>query len=223
MASLDAQTRLELGRLLRELRQREGLTMAALGKQVGVTVSALSQFETGKTEPSLGTLWNLGRALNASLFDFFAKQQSEKVDVTPAGERTVIVYERSRYEAITRSSRRRLDLFFLYLQPGQGPVREPVPHAGEEAGVVLSGAMDVYVGAQTLRLQAGDGIWFDSGQPHTFAAVGDQTCVSIWADTLPDHAPEHNEIESLFGDRQPEIRAVDSPVRQARTLGAVSS
>jgi len=59
MASLDARTRVQLGRLLRELRQREGLTLAALSQQVGVTVSALSQFETGKAEPSLGTLWNL--------------------------------------------------------------------------------------------------------------------------------------------------------------------
>ena len=42
-----------------------------------------------------------------------------------------------------------------------------------------------------------------------FTAVGPQTCVSIWADTLPDHAPERNEVESLFGDRQSEARAVE--------------
>src|ERR1700712_417580 len=200
VASLDPQTRVELGKLLRELRQREGLTLAALGQQVGVTVSALSQFETGKTEPSLGTLWSLGRALNASLFDFFAQQQTDYVDVTPAAQRTVVVYERSRYEAIARSSRRKLDLFYLYLQPGDGPVREPVSHAGEEAGVVLTGSMEVRVGDQRHRLDAGDGIWFESGQAHTFVALGDDECVSVWADTLPDHAPEHHDIESLFDE-----------------------
>ncbi len=200
MASLDASTRQALGKLLRQLRQREQLTLAALSAQVGVSVSALSQFETGKAEPSLGTLWSLGRSLNASLFDFFAKQESEYVDVTPVGDRTVVVQDRARYEAIARSSRRRLDLFYLYLDPGEGAVREPVAHAGEEAGVVVSGTMDVIVGDQTHRLGPGDGIWFVSSQIHTFQTVGPEQCVSIWADTLPDHAPEHPDVESLFGD-----------------------
>jgi transcriptional regulator with XRE-family HTH domain len=191
VASLDVPTRLALGRLLRELRQRERLTLAALSAQVGVTVSALSQFETGRAEPSLGTLSSLGRALNASLFDFFAQQETENLDVTPAGGRIVVVQDRARYEAIARSSRRKLDLFYLYLQPGDGAVREPVSHAGEEAGV------------QTHRLDAGDGIWFVSNQPHTFTTIGDVECVSVWADTLPDHAPEHQEIESVFGDGRP--------------------
>lgn len=203
MASLDARTRVELGKLLRELRQRERLTLAALSVQIGVTVSALSQFETGKAEPSLGTLWRLGGALNASLFDFFAKQVTEYVDITPAADRTVVVQDRARYEAIARSSRRKLDLFYLFLQPGEGQVREPVSHAGEEAGVVISGSMDAIVGDQTHRLSAGDGIWFVSDQPHTFLTVGDVECVSVWADTLPDHAPEHLEIESVFGDGRP--------------------
>lgn len=200
MASLDARTRAGLGKLLRELRQREGLTLAALAAQVGVSVSALSQFETGKVEPSLGTLWNLGRVLHASLFDFFAQQQTELVDVTPAAERTVVVYERARYEAVARSSRRKLDLFFLHLQPGDGVVREAVAHAGEEAGVVVAGAMDVTIAERVYRLQTGDGIWFDSSQPHTFSAVGSIECVSVWADTLPEHAPERHEVESLFGE-----------------------
>lgn len=200
MAGLDADVRLELGRALRQLRRREGLTLAALSQQVGVSVSALSQFETGKAEPSLGTLWNLGRALNASLFDFFARQPTESVDVTPAGERTVVVHGRARYEAVARSSRRKLDLFFLHLQPGDGPVREAVGHAGEEAGVVLSGTMDVLVDGRRHRLQAGDGIWFVSGQSHTFSVVGDVECVSVWADTLPDHGPDRLDVESLFGD-----------------------
>jgi transcriptional regulator with XRE-family HTH domain len=200
MVSLDAGTRRELGLHLRGLRLREGLTLSALSDQVGVTQSALSQIENGKSEPSLGTLWALGRALNASLFDFFARQQSDSVDVTPAAERTVVTYEGARYEAVARSARRRLDLFFLHLQPGVGPIREAVGHAGEESGVVVSGTMDVEVAGTTYRLGPGDGIWFDSTVPHTFTAVGDEVCTSIWADTLPEHGTDRHEVESLFGD-----------------------
>ena len=198
MVSLDADMRRELGKLLRELRHREGLALSALSEQVGVTTSALSQFETGKSEPSLGTLWKLGQALNASLFDFFAQQPAELVDVTRADERTVVTFDRFHYEAVARSQDRKIDLFFLYLQPGDGPVRDPVAHAGEECGVVVAGCMDVLVGELTYRLGKGDGIWFASGQPHTFATVGDKECVSIWADSLPDHADKRDTTEMLF-------------------------
>ena len=198
MASLNAQTRVELGRHLRELRLREGLTLALLSDQVGVSQSALSQFENGRSEPSLGTLWALGRALNASLFDFFARQMSDAVDVTPVADRTVVSYPGARYEAVARSDRRALDLFFLHLEPGTGPVREAVGHAGEATGVVLSGSMDVEVAGTRYRLGPGDGIWFVSSQPHTFTAVGDAECVSVWADTLPEHGVDRPEIESMF-------------------------
>ena len=60
MKSLDEDTRRTLGKLLRELRHREGLTLSRLSQQVGVSQSALSQFESGRSEPSLGTLWSLG-------------------------------------------------------------------------------------------------------------------------------------------------------------------
>lgn len=192
MGSLDTEVRRELGRFLRELRHREGLTLAELSRAVGVSQSALSQFENGRSEPALGTLWELGRVLNASLFDFFARQQSEVLEVTREGERTVIEDERSRHEAVTRSARRRLDLFVLRLRPGAGPVRDAVAHAGEECGLVLEGSIDVTVGEETHRLGPGDGIWFLSSQPHTFTVVGDQECVSVWADTLADHAPDRS-------------------------------
>ena len=198
MVSLDADMRRELGALLRELRHREGLALSALSEQVGVTASALSQFETGKSEPSLGTLWKLGRALNASLFDFFAQQPAELVDVIRADERTVVTFDRFHYEAIARSENRKIDLFFLHLQPGDGPVRDAVAHAGEECGVVISGCMDVIVDETTYRLEVGDGIWFASGQPHTFATVGDEECVSIWTDSVPDHADKRDKVETIF-------------------------
>jgi transcriptional regulator with XRE-family HTH domain len=198
VSSLDQETRRTLGKLLRDLRQREGMTLAALSEQVGVSQSALSQLESGKTEPSLGTLWSLGRVLNASLFDFFAAEPAPAVNVTRADERTVMAYKGARYEGIARSSQRKLDLFLLRLQPGDGPVREPIGHAGEECGLVLSGCMDVIVAAQTHRLAEGDGIWFISSQPHTFEAVGGEECVSVWADTLPDQTSTPNEFGSLF-------------------------
>jgi mannose-6-phosphate isomerase-like protein (cupin superfamily) len=104
-----------------------------------------------------------------------------------------VTFDRYHYEAVARSHNRKIDLFFLYLEPGEGPVRDAVAHAGEECGVVLQGAMEVHLGDDRYRLETGDAIWFDSGLLHTFLALGDVTCVSVWADSVPEHAdPGHN-------------------------------
>ena len=185
LSGLDDELRRELGRHVRQLRTAQDLTLAALAEQVGVSPSALSQIERGKSEPSLGTLWRLGGVLQASLFDFFAHDRPASVDVTHASERTVVEFDRLRYEAIAVSARRTIDLFILRLEPGKGPVRDLVRHPGEEVGLVLSGRMEVLVAGSSHELAAGDGIWFESTEPHTFVSVGDEPCVSVWADTIP--------------------------------------
>lgn len=210
MTSLAPEVRAELGHHLRELRISKELTLASLAREVGVTPSALSQIERGKSEPSLGTLWRLGRSLNASLFDFFAREQAPTVDVTRADDRTVVEFERLRYEAVARSAQRHIDLFFLALRPGEGPVREPTSHAGEESGVVLKGRMDVIVGGERHRLAPGDGIWFLSSQPHTFETVGDEECVSVWADTVVDAGAARGGLVSFEGSARVRRRADDA-------------
>ncbi len=204
MSGLDEQLRVELGLHVRRLRQEQGSTLAQLAEQVGVSPSALSQIERGKSEPSLGTLWRLGRALKASLFDFFARDDDLTVSVTAAAARKHVDFGRFHYEAIAQSRRRTIDLFVLHVDPGEGPVREVVAHAGEEAGLVISGQMDVLVAGTPHRLGPGDGIWFLSSEPHTFVPVGDEACISVWADTIPEAAGDGDAwSRSLFGPVEP--------------------
>jgi transcriptional regulator with XRE-family HTH domain len=183
---LDRGVREELGRNVRELRTSQGLTLAALADLVGISPSAISQIERGATEPSLGTLWNLGKALHASLFDFFTHEQQPTVEVTRAGDRTHVEFDRFRYEVVARSTERQLDLFFLRVAAGDEVVREATAHAGEECGVVLEGSLEVIVADAHHVLGPGDGIWFLSTQPHTFRPADGQESLSVWADTIPN-------------------------------------
>jgi transcriptional regulator with XRE-family HTH domain len=219
VSGLDEPLRQELGRHVRRLRQGQHLTLAALAEQVSISPSALSQIERGKSEPSLGTLWRLGNVLQASLFDFFSHDRPAPVDVTRRSERTVVEFDRLRYEAIAVSARRTIDLFVLRLEPGAGPVRDVVRHPGEEAGLVLSGRMEILVAGESHELGVGDGIWFESTEPHTFAPVGDTPCVSVWADTIPRAADDNDDVwsRSLFDpaahlDRRPSLSPAETTV-----------
>jgi transcriptional regulator with XRE-family HTH domain len=57
----------ELGRSVRELRERRGWSQTQLAKASGMTQSAVARFEAGGTVPTLAVLERLAAALDVSL------------------------------------------------------------------------------------------------------------------------------------------------------------
>ena len=56
---------------------------------------------------------------------------------------------------------------------------------GEEAGVVISGEIEVTVDDAVAVLAPGDGYLFDSRLPHRFRNIGDVQCIVVSACTPP--------------------------------------
>ena len=52
---------------LRELRERKGMTQAALANEAGVSRAYLSRLEMGRHDPPLSTLRRLAKALGVSV------------------------------------------------------------------------------------------------------------------------------------------------------------
>src|SRR5690349_8023169 len=65
-----------IGARLRDARTAKGLSLRALAQTVGVSASLISQIETGKTQPSVSTLYAIVTALGVSI--------DELLDVAPA-------------------------------------------------------------------------------------------------------------------------------------------
>jgi ribosome-binding protein aMBF1 (putative translation factor) len=57
----------ELGRSVRDLRERLGWSQSRLAQAAGMTQSAVARFEAGGTVPTLPVLERLARALDADL------------------------------------------------------------------------------------------------------------------------------------------------------------
>jgi transcriptional regulator with XRE-family HTH domain len=66
-----------LGGRLRAERLRHGLSLRALARRIGVSASMVSQIETGRSRPSVSTLYAMTTALGISLEDVFAPAASE--------------------------------------------------------------------------------------------------------------------------------------------------
>ena len=61
-----------LGSRIREERLRRGVSLRGLARDVGVSASMISQIETGKTRPSVSTLYAITSALGVSIEEVFA-------------------------------------------------------------------------------------------------------------------------------------------------------
>ncbi|MFD0741976.1 helix-turn-helix domain-containing protein [Phytohabitans flavus] len=73
-----------VGERIREARQRHGMSLRALARAVGVSASLISQIETGKSRPSVSTLYAITKALEISVEDVFDGAEAESA---PAADR----------------------------------------------------------------------------------------------------------------------------------------
>ncbi|MBN1384498.1 MAG: helix-turn-helix transcriptional regulator [Elusimicrobia bacterium] len=71
-----------IGKKVREIRKRRGLTLEELAEKIGRNWSFLSQIERGKGIPSLETLFLICDVLEISIADLFQKSKlpSYKID-----------------------------------------------------------------------------------------------------------------------------------------------
>lgn len=76
-----------VGQRIREERLKRGLSLRGLARAVGVSASLVSQIETGKSQPSVSTLYAITSALGISVQDVFeaAASSATELDTTLVG------------------------------------------------------------------------------------------------------------------------------------------
>lgn len=75
-----------VGARIRQARLERGMSLRALAREVGVSASLVSQIETGKSQPSVSTLYAITTALGLSVESLFdARASSPMTGVNPPG------------------------------------------------------------------------------------------------------------------------------------------
>jgi len=83
-----------LGARLRTARQKAGLSLRGLAREMGVSASFVSQLENGKSQPSVATLYSIAQLLDVSIDELFSStpagtgDASAVVPTRPPGETT---------------------------------------------------------------------------------------------------------------------------------------
>ena len=177
-----------VGARVRSFRQSRELTAAALAKAVGVTKGAISQIESGSTDPSLSTIRRLAEALRVPVAAFFETRSGENHWVVRANQRKVmrIPQNRQRYELLTPDLvGKRVEFLRVEYEANPAERPEPYSHDGEEYGYVVQGKVEISVAEKRYLLKTGDSIFFPARLSHLVLNAGNRRAVMIWAISPP--------------------------------------
>jgi len=158
----------DLGARIRAHRLARHETLRELAARAAVTESFLSQVERGVASPSIASVQRIARALDTSIADLFATDEHAGTLVR-VDDRRKIVYQGlgAVDEFLTRGTDGRLQVIYTTIQPGGGTGDEAYTHdSDEEVVVVLEGSLDLWVGAEHYRLEAGDAVTHSSRVAH---------------------------------------------------------
>jgi len=183
---------IEVGQRLRDLRHKQSLSLETVAARTDLSVGFLSQIERGLSSPSLRALVTLADVLGVGVAALFGTGASDgsAADgvVTRAPERAELKLWRtgiSKQLLNPAGADGRLNLFLVHIEPGGSTGDELYTHAGEEAGLVLSGEMTLTVDADTWTLKTGDSFRFASRRPHRFSNPADDAkAVVLWVNCV---------------------------------------
>jgi len=174
-----------LGARIRTLRKKHGLTLVELARQSGLTAGYISQLERNLCCPSIHALVNISSSLGVTI-QWFLVSATNQTDPSDSGyvirkhDRLRVPYEEGIVdELLSPQPIRQLELLHSRFPPGTY-AQQHYRHSGEEAGYVLSGVFELWVGERHFLLQEGDSFSFPSQEPHRYGNPSEQDTRVLW-------------------------------------------
>ena len=180
-----------VGSRVRELRKAKGITLQQLADAADISVGYLSQIERDLSRLPIGILTRLADHLGVHLHWFFhggsGTSDDDRDIVVRAGQGRRLTFPGIGIsdELLSPNLLGPLEVVRSTLAPGADS--EFYTHQGHEAGVVLDGELDLWVGDRHLRLSAGDTFSFASTEPHRCANTTAAPVVVLWIVTPPHY------------------------------------
>jgi transcriptional regulator with XRE-family HTH domain len=174
------------------------MSLRSVAQELGVSASLISQVETGKTQPSVSTLWALVTHLGVSIDDLLGTSQpTTEADAQPPATPTALapsVIQRAadnpvlemengvRWERLALGEHGPANPLLVTYESGASSSVEGklMRHAGVEYAFIMEGELILQLDFETHVLQAGDSVHFDSVRPHLFSNRGSVPARGVW-------------------------------------------
>lgn len=154
-----------IGRRIRILRRRKGLTLKQLGNDTGLKPQYISQVEKGEVIPPVAVLLQISKALEIDSGLLLSEERKK------ARERSMDDYQKRTesyaYVNLTPEARHKhLKAFKVTIEPESVHKGVSYQHPGEEFIYVLKGRVEVMVGENKNIIDQNQCIHFDSSITH---------------------------------------------------------
>jgi transcriptional regulator with XRE-family HTH domain len=167
----------EIGQRIRTIREDKGLSLAEMSRLTGFEIDFLSNIETNKVQPQLGTLIKLSKALDSAFGRLISGVGDKLYSVTRKTEQKIVSRSTSQkgkkhlytYKSLAPEVKgRHMEAMLVQLE--ENPEEEISVHDGEEFIYVLDGSAIVKIGDDKFELEPGDSVYYLSTIPHYIAA-----------------------------------------------------
>ena len=180
-----------LGRRMREFRKSHGWSLRSMADRAGLSIGLISLIERGRSSPSIRSLRLLAGALEVPMEWFFqdrrATMKTTHSQVLRSGQRRSLrlAGQGISIQIASPPKTEKLQMFVVELEPGGGSGGEMDQHQGEEAGLVISGEIEFWLGHDHLLLSEGDSFQFSARTPHRYHNHGVVPARVLWVITPP--------------------------------------
>ncbi len=177
----------DIGPKLRQLRLRKKIALVDLGKHTGLSASMLSQLENGKLVPTLPTLARIATVFDVGLEHFFLDKRARRTfSIVRANERLRFpdlpdspvpgyFFEVLAFGATEKT----IGAYLAEFDKRDTKSTKPHQHDGAEFLHVLQGALAVNYQSDEYFLGAGDSVYFDSSEPHSYTGRSEEPARAI--------------------------------------------
>lgn len=175
---------MEIGKKIKALRTKNGLTLEELASRSELTKGFLSQLERDLTSPSISTLEDILEALGTNLSDFF-KEEKEKQIVFKEEDFFVDEREDGTVEWIVPNAQKnKMEPIRLTLHQHQKS-KQMHEHEGEEFGYVLQGCVELVYGEKKYKIHQKETFYVDGSHEHYLYNPYSTDAVVLWMTTPP--------------------------------------
>jgi transcriptional regulator with XRE-family HTH domain len=159
---------MKIGKKLRNLRLKKGLTQEELGERTNLTKGYISQLERDLSSPSLETFLDILEVLGCTPKEFFDEEKAKQKVVYKKEDRTEFIDEEKGYQVqwlVPESNEKEMEPILLTIE-ANGAFKQFEPSHSETFAYVLKGRVMIRLGKKVFKANAGEAIYFQASDEH---------------------------------------------------------
>ena len=157
-----------IGKKIKNLRLKKGLTQEELGERTDLTKGYISQIERDLSSPSIDTFFSILEVLGCTPKEFFDDFDMNQKVVYDENDRTEYTDEDYGYKIewlVPDSNEHEMEPILLTLWP-EGKFKEYEPSLPDTFAYVIEGQITVNLGRNVYPAKTGDTVYFQASSEH---------------------------------------------------------